>query len=232
MQDGDVQDSPTSSPVGPASGPDRGEPEYDRGISRIGLVLAILVGVAMIAFWTWAFIRGIGVPHQDELVSIELREEYVDYAAEPIQFRSNPPLSAAAPEDQSAIRFMVEGELICADMVKRLDTLPNALSVETFDERAELLDEGTDILLDTIVQLEALDRPTETNDASITADWLTDYRIYEEDRRAFANQLRSGDDGPFVIRASSTADRRVTTLLTSFAEVNSMYSCVPPGDVG
>lgn len=186
----------------------------------------------MVGFWVWAFLRGPGVPHQDELVSIELREQYVDYAAEPIRYRSSPSLDEASAEDRSAIEFMVQAELLCADMVSDLDELPNALTAETFDERADLVDEGTDLLLATIDHIGSVPLPTEENDRMITEAWLADLRIYEQDRRAFTAQLRSGDDGPFVLSASASTDRRVTTLLTSFAEVNSMYSCVPPGDVG
>ena len=74
-------------------------------------------------------------------------------------------------------------------------------------------------------------RPTESNDAAISQAWLEDYGVLIEDRRNHADRVRDGYDGPLELRASQAEAVRVTRLLRTFAEVNSMYSCVPPDDV-
>ena len=195
------------------------------------MVLATVVAACIVGFWVWAFVRGPGVPHRDELATIEERERYVDYAADPIQFRGEPSIDQASPELASAITFMLGAELRCAEMLRDFSDLPLAQSVVSLDERAALLDQGTDLLDGTLADLAALPQPTEINGAEGVTAWLADFAVYSADRRAYSDRLRTGDDGPFELSASLTNGERVTTLLTNFAEVNSMYSCLPPEDL-
>lgn len=199
--------------------------------SRVAMAVATLVALLLVGFWVYAFIRGPGVPHQDELVSIEERERWVDYAAEPIAFRADPNIADAPVDDRTAIEFMVFAEQRCRQMILDIDALPGARTVDTFDQRADLVDAGTNIIETTIDDIEAFPTPTNASDAKISRAWIEDYRVLIDDRRGHANRLRDDDDGPLELSASRVESVRVTRLLTTFSEVNSMYACVPPGDV-
>jgi len=58
---------------------------------------------------------------------------------------------------------------------------------------------------------------------------LTDYELYLNDRRRYADVLATGESPPFTI-SPNAAGARVTDLLRTFAEVNAMDSCAPSGD--
>lgn len=199
--------------------------------SRTGMVIATVVALLLIGFWAWAFFRGPGVPHRDEMVSIEEREKWADYSTDPVTFRADPDIAEASIDDRTAIEFMVNAENLCRQMIVDIADLPSARSTETFAARADAIDDGTDIIKRTLADIGAFPRPSAGEDASISQAWLDDYGIFVDNRRAYADRLRSGDDGPITLSASSSEAVRVTTLLTTFAEVNSMYACIPPGDV-
>jgi len=148
-----------------------------------------------------------------------------------IAFRDDTNIADAPVDDRSAIQFMVFAELRCAQMLRDLAEVPRAQTATTFAERADITDQGTDIVEATIDDIDATADPTETNDAAISNAWIEDYRVLIADRRNHAERVRGGYDGPLELSASRAEGVRVTRLLRTFAEVNSMYSCVPPDDV-
>lgn len=199
--------------------------------SRTGLIIATVVALALIGFWVYAFVRGPGVPHRDEMVSIEQREKWADYSVDPVVIRTDPNIADAPIDDRTAVEFMVNAENLCRQMLADIAALPSARSSETFEARAAVLDNGTDIIEQTMADIGSFPRPSASNDAMISQAWLDDYAVFVENRRGYADRLRAGDDGPITLSASASEAVRVTTLLTTFAEVNSMYACIPPGDV-
>lgn len=132
-------------------------------------------------------------------------------------------------DEMNDTTFAAAAEPICAAAQAEIGELPIGSSVETFDERADLIDSASDRLSVMIDDLATVPRPPDAEESRIVGEWLIDYDRFVGDRRAYSDQLRSGDDGP--IRLSARDGRRITNYIVTFAEVNNMFSCVPPGDV-
>jgi len=125
--------------------------------------------------------------------------------------------------------FAAAADPICARAQADIDEIPTGSSAETFDERADLIDEASDRLVLMIDELAAVPRPLDAEESRIVGEWLIDYDRFVGDRRAYADRLRGGDDGPITL--SAREGRRITNYIVTFAEVNNMFACVPPGDV-
>ncbi|MEO5973595.1 MAG: hypothetical protein ABIQ38_00105 [Ilumatobacteraceae bacterium] len=100
---------------------------------------------------------------------------------------------------------------------------PNALG-----ERAIIVDLATDTLENMVNEI--ADLPiADAKGAAIVPLWLADYRIYIDDRRNYASQLREGLNQPF---AESQVDRLpLSEKLATFASDNHLTSCKPPIDL-
>ena len=59
--------------------------------------------------------------------------------------------------------------------------------------------------------------------------WETDYRTHIEDRRRFAERLRTGDNVPFTETAVDGIP--LSDKLEVFASDNEMPACAPPHDL-
>lgn len=126
--------------------------------------------------------------------------------------------------------FVTAAEGVCAERQAAILAMPNATTVRNAEERSVLVEAGTQELARMVAELNRLDTPTDPKGADGVERWLTDYELYLNDRRVYADILATGDDPPFKI--SGNADGvRVTDLLRTFAEVNEMPSCAPSGDV-
>ena len=137
--------------------------------------------------------------------------------------------SVEHPDDFDDAAWTTEAEAVCAARQQAILDLPNAASVSTPQERADLVELATAELDQMVRELAALGPPATSKGAEIVPQWLADYEIYLQDRRNWTEVLRTGDDPPFLI--SGNADGvRVTDLLGTFAEVNEMRSCAPAGD--
>lgn len=132
------------------------------------------------------------------------------------------------PDRMSDRSFPVAAEAVCSDARAAIDALAPATSVESLEERAALVDEGTTALREMIVALGTLEVDN-TEEAGWVAAWLEDYGVYTDDRDRFAAALRTGDDGApaFTVRGVEG----VQTLIFGFAKVNEMDTCATPGDV-
>jgi len=186
------------------------------GSSSVWRYIGVSAFLLMALFWVWVFWRGtIGIPHPDEL-DVPKSEAAVD-------------VEAATPDQQAALRFIQSADAVCAATQAEINQLPFAAGVEDFAERADILDAAT-ALLDTMVQeLDGVAKPSAVEEQVNAGKWIDDYNQFLDDRRTYASVLRSGDDPPFEISARD--GRRVTDYIVNFAEVNNMYSCVPPGDL-
>ena len=100
--------------------------------------------------------------------------------------------------------------------------------VEMLRERADIVDRATDIveqMVDDVVAVE----PTDEKGRAIVPDWEAEYRIYLQNRRDFADELRAGENVPF--REAETGGVPISERISTFAGDNEMASCSPPRDV-
>ncbi len=100
---------------------------------------------------------------------------------------------------------------------------------ELIYRRAEIVDESTDILeqmLDDVVAVE----PTDEKGQGIVPLWEEEYRIYLDDRRAYADTLReTGENSAFY--ESAVDELPISERLATFAGDNEMSTCAPPIDL-
>lgn len=95
-------------------------------------------------------------------------------------------------------------------------------------ERAKIVDLATDTLDDMLIKLEAT-KPEDAKGQAIVPLWISDYRTYIVDRRAYADQLRLGSNVPFG--ESIVMGIPLSEKLSTFAADNYMKSCKPPMDL-
>ena len=138
--------------------------------------------------------------------------------------------SVEHPDDFEDDTWTASAEALCAARQQAILDLPNAATVSSPPERADLVELATAELDRMVRQLDALGPPATAKGAEIVPQWLADYELYLQDRRNWTEVLRTGDDPPFLVSANA-AGARVTDVLTTFAEVNDMASCGPSGDV-
>jgi hypothetical protein len=107
---------------------------------------------------------------------------------------------------------------------RRLDAADRAMLAE----RAAIVDQATDIvetMLDDVVAV----APVDDKGLAIVPQWEADYRTYLENRRAFTERLRSGENAPFTEAAVEGIP--ISEKLEQFAGDNEMPSCAPPHDL-
>jgi len=95
-------------------------------------------------------------------------------------------------------------------------------------QRAALVDQATDSLERMVNDLQA-DIPADEKGRAIIPLWLTDYRTYISDRRAYTEELRLGNNAPFS--ESTFEGLPLAERLATFAGDNRMPSCAPPIDL-
>ena len=123
-------------------------------------------------------------------------------------------------------------EGICAAADVRREALADLRIVDEDDpamvaERGDLFDRATDIVEQMLDDLVAV-APTDPKGAELVPLWESDYRTYIEDRRQFADVLRTGANEPFTETAVDGIP--ISEKLTVFAADNEMPSCAPPID--
>jgi hypothetical protein len=95
-------------------------------------------------------------------------------------------------------------------------------------ERGDLIDRVTDVIERMLDDVVAVD-PTDDKGRAIVPQWEADYRTYLEDRRQFADDLRSGRNEPF--RETAVDGIPISEKLEVFAGDNDMPACAPPHDL-
>lgn len=118
----------------------------------------------------------------------------------------------------------------CQQLRTDLQSLPNAEFLDTATERAEVLDDATAMVSETVDDIEA-DAPTDGDDATSTRGWITDWRLYINNRSDYAQRLRSDPSARLLLDESRLGDS-VDRTIEVFADVNDMPDCATPGDVG
>ncbi len=94
--------------------------------------------------------------------------------------------------------------------------------------RAELVDEATDTLARMLDDLRS-QIPADPKGRALIPLWLGDYDTYVADRRAYADQLRSGINAPFA--ETTFEGLPLAERIATFAGDNRMPSCAPPIDL-
>ena len=87
-----------------------------------------------------------------------------------------------------------------------------------------IVDQATDIvetMLDDVVAV----TPSDDKGMAIVPQWEADYRTYLENRRAFTDRLRAGENEPFTETAVDGIP--ISEKLEQFAGDNEMPSCAP-----
>ena len=170
--------------------------------SRGHVLSRLAIGLALVvfvAFWTWALF-----------------------------FASKEAINKIGDRDWAA-----RAEAICQSANEARAELADFRRVDPDDaemlrERADIVDRATDIverMVDDVVAVE----PADDKGRAIVPDWEADYRIYLENRRDFADELRNGDNVPF--REAESQGVPISERISTFAGDNEMESCAPPRDV-
>ena len=124
-------------------------------------------------------------------------------------------------------------EVICKDAATQRIALADFRPItdagaDALLERAKIVDLATDTLDDMLLKIEE-SKPTDAKGQAIIPLWISDYRKYIGDRRAYADQLRLGSNVPFG--ESIVMGIPLSEKLATFAADNYMKSCKPPMDL-
>jgi len=95
-------------------------------------------------------------------------------------------------------------------------------------ERADLVDQATDIIETALDDVVALPLATD-RDRSLVADYEGYYRIVIADRRVYTARLREFDLRPYG--ETRVDGGPVTNVIIDFTTVNEMKACAPPSDL-
>ena len=113
--------------------------------------------------------------------------------------------------------------LALADLSQISDAGVNALS-----DRADLVDKATDTLEGAIASISEVS-PTDAKGKAIVPLWIADYKTLIQDRRDYANQLRTGVNASFS--ESMFEGLPISEKISTFAADNRMTSCKVPMDL-
>ncbi len=126
-------------------------------------------------------------------------------------------------------------QAVCLDTKGRIDALPVAGTfrkieplAEALRQRAVVLDQANDILAEQIARIRAL-VPADAETARLTGEWLADWDLYLQDRRAHSDELKAGKDAPFAERTYKESP--ISNRMNAFARVNVMPRCQTPQDL-
>lgn len=124
--------------------------------------------------------------------------------------------------------FPTAAEPICAEAMAEVETFGSAASVETIEDRADLVDRQDAVFTAMLVDLRQLPRPDGEQGEWVT-EWLGDWDTHVRDREAWADTLHAGQDPPF--EETAKGNERVSEAVDEFARVNEMPSCATFNDV-
>src|SRR5690606_9083015 len=128
--------------------------------------------------------------------------------------------------------FAEAAEPRCAAAAEAVDEQPDAAAVDTAEERAAVLDEPNDIFEDMLDDLAGmLDLVPAGEQRERAEAWLSDWRPYLGDRRAYAEALRVDPEARLLVSEKEGEGRHVTGWIDEFAKANRMPSCATPTDV-
>lgn len=125
--------------------------------------------------------------------------------------------------------FPTAAEQVCATAVEDIRALGREPIADSALERAETVDLSNTILRAMILDLRALPRPADADEAAWVAQWLDDWDAHIADRQRWADGLRDGENEPFTETARD--GEQISQFVDFFAEANEMESCETTHDV-
>jgi len=128
--------------------------------------------------------------------------------------------------------FAARTEQRCTNLLDELKKLPGAGDFKSADQRADVLDQANAMVTTMVDEIEA-DAPKTGADAVRVKAWLSDWRIYIQDREEYASALRTNPDAKLVISVNPKLKDGVDQTIGVFAhDANDIDDCATPGDVG
>lgn len=168
-------------------------------VQRIVKPLLVTVCVGIAVMWVYAF--GFASKESVNRIGDEAWQQYAEQRC------------AAAEEERIEL----------ADMRRLSDVGSDALR-----QRADIVDKATDTIERALDEIAAQPVADEKGQAIVPL-WIADYRTYIEDRREYADALRSGNNDPF---AETKVDGiPISEKVSTFAADNLMKSCAAPIDL-
>lgn len=124
-------------------------------------------------------------------------------------------------------------ESLCATaLLKRLELADFRLiedsGPDALQRRAEIVDKATDTLEEMIRSI-ASTPPTDAKGLALVPQWIADYMTYVQDRRDYADLLRSGVNEPFS--ETMVDGLPLSEKISTFAADNRAPSCKAPIDL-
>lgn len=133
------------------------------------------------------------------------------------------------PDRLSDLSWTAEANQICLAAHQRVTALPSAFASSSAEDRAEVIEAATAEYERMLDELETIVPTDDSRDATITAAWLADYRIFLQDRYRYADALRDDPMARFLV--TEKYGSHITAPIDRFARVNTMEPCMSPGDV-
>jgi len=123
--------------------------------------------------------------------------------------------------------FPKAAEAACKPFAAQLAEIAPASSARTTAERADLVDQATEVL----EGMQAALRPLvpEGNEGRHIAEWVEDWSSHIGDRTRFSAKVRTHPDAEFI--ETPKEGSQLSSALNRFAQVNEMPSCVTAKDV-
>ena len=136
------------------------------------------------------------------------------------------PGRASSPDELEDPTFATAAEARCGEALDRVAELQPANEAQSAAERAVVLAEANEQFS---AMLDDLDRLVPGGeDGEIVTEWLADWRIYVDDREAYAVAL--ADDADARLFVSAKGGQQVTDYIDQFAKDNAMPACSTPAD--
>jgi hypothetical protein len=120
---------------------------------------------------------------------------------------------------------IAENERFALEDLEKLDPTNRA----DLRKKADIVDVATDSLERAIDDIER-DTPNDPKGQALVPQWIAEYRIYLEDRRAFIENLRTAERRPFFAE-TEIEGVPISERLGKFARENDMKTCQPPLDL-
>ena len=105
----------------------------------------------------------------------------------------------------------------------------NANDTAALKKNAEIVDTATDSLERAIEDI-AKDKPVGPKGQELVPQWISDYRIYIQNRRQFVDKLRTASTRPFFSE-TEVEGVPISERIGKFARENDMRTCQPPLDL-
>jgi hypothetical protein len=175
------------------------EPDTAEGRGRATRWALVALAVALVAFWGWAFVYQLTNQGERDM-----------------------------PDRLDDLSWTPAADEVCRVTADRVDRLPPAFESDSATERAAVIDAATDEYERMLTELDAL-APDDGEAGRLVDEWLADYRVFLDDRRAYADALRADPTARFLV--TEKYGSHITAPIDRFARVNEMEACMSPLDV-